>query len=63
MKKKLYVLDEPIFEAPPTGAPVAQRNAYNKCHTPFFDRLNFFTRLLKLRSFVVSDKITVEMLL
>ena len=30
MRKKFYVLDEPIPQAPPAGAPTAQRNAYNK---------------------------------
>jgi len=29
-EKKLCVLDEPIPEAPPSGAPAAQRNAYIK---------------------------------
>jgi len=29
-EKKLYVLDEPIPEAPPAGAPAAQRNAHTR---------------------------------
>jgi len=29
-EKELYVLDEPLPEPPPAGAPVAQRNAYNR---------------------------------